>query len=344
MSDPYAALVPFGWSDRVRALWNELERPVVSPGRVVRVERGACVVACHDGVERTARSPSQVAVGDWVALDESGVRTVLPRWSELARMDPARSGGQAGVQVLASNVDVVVITVPIDRLRPARVERELAIAWESGARPLVALTKTDLGDPAEAAAGLAGRLVGVNVVATSARDGLGLPVLGAELAGRTGILFGPSGAGKSSLLNALVGETIQTVATVRDADGRGRHTTTSRQLVCLPDGGVIIDTPGVRSLALASEPDVEEVFPEIDALARRCRFNDCRHGAEPGCAVAQAVGDGTLDARRLASFQKLVREAAAERRKTDPLARREAQRVWKRRARDARRYDKRTFS
>ncbi|MGH9028692.1 MAG: ribosome small subunit-dependent GTPase A, partial [Acidimicrobiales bacterium] len=213
--------------------------------------------------------------------------------------------------------------------------------WESGARPLVAFTKADL-DDGHLLESLRARLVGVDTVATCARHGRGLDDLASELVdGRTGLLIGPSGAGKSTLVNALVGRAVQAVGDVRVGDHRGRHTTTARQLLCLPRGGVLIDTPGLRSLALAGPIRLGAAFPDIERLASRCRFRDCGHGEEPGCAVRNAVATGALDAARLASFEKLAREAAAERRRFDPLEARSARRIWSQRAKEARRYDKR---
>lgn len=343
MTDSFAALVPYGFSERVQALWNECERPLARPGRVLRVDGATCRVACHDGVERMCRARAPVAVGDWVTVDGDVVEEVLPRWSAVTREDPAPSGAQAGRQVLAANVDVVVIASPADRLKLARVEREVALAWDSGAKPIVVLTKSDL-DDGHLFEALRARVAGVDVLATSVRQRKGLKGMADELGtGRTGVLIGPSGAGKSTLVNALVGSDLQSTGDVRAGDHRGRHTTTSRQLVCLPSGGVLIDTPGLRSLGLAGGDGVDAAFPDIERLARGCRFRDCSHGREPGCAVRRAVADGSLDAGRLASFEKLAKEAAAELRRTDRLAARAAKRVWVQRRNDARRYDKRQW-
>ncbi len=336
----FEALVPYGWSERVRALWGDVGDPDLLPARVVRVERGAAVIVRADGSECTLRSEGPVAVGDWVAAGHDALHHVLPRWSAVTRADPAQSGAQSGTQVLASNVDVVVITAPADRCSASRVERELAVAWDSGARPLVVLTKTDL-DTA-ALGRLRTRLTGVTCIGTSAQSGEGLGDLLGEIGpGRTGVLLGPSGAGKSTLVNALLGEAVQATGSVRAGDRRGRHTTSSRQLLCLPGGGVLIDTPGVRSIALVGDVDLDDVFPEIDAMARECRFRDCRHETEPGCAVTDALARGRLEPGRLASFRKLSRESHADRRQHDPVARREAQRLWKLRALEARHHDKR---
>jgi ribosome biogenesis GTPase len=342
LESPVGALASHGWSDRVLALFNTLDDRTLQPGRVVRVERASCVVVGVDGVERLAHAPVLPAVGDWVALhveDNPGsdptlvVREVLPRWSALTRLDP----GGATVQVLAANLDLVLVTVPGDRLRAARVERELAVAWDSGAQPLVVLTKADLASP-DAVAALEARLVGVDVVVTSAATGLGVErVREALQPNRTAVLLGPSGAGKSTLANALLGSDLLATGAVRASDQRGRHITTSRQLVALPTGGVLIDTPGVRSLGLAGDGEgLELVFSDIEELAAACRFGDCRHDTEPGCAVTAAVEAGELDRDRFASYRKLQRELAAEDRRSDPVLRKAELSVWKARAREAR--------
>jgi ribosome biogenesis GTPase len=332
------ALAAYGWSERVATLFHS--EPAAStgrPGRVTRVERGAVAVIDGSGAEQPCTPTGAPAVGDWVVVDGQRVAAAIPRWSSLDRKDP--DTGRA--QVLAANVDLVLITVPGDHPNFARAERELVIAWESGARPVVVVTKADL-----ATIGLvdemSSRLAGVDVVATSAETGARVAEVAALLApDRTGVLLGPSGAGKSRLTNALLGEQRQATGEVRASDRRGRHTTTSRQLLPLPGGGIIIDTPGLRSLGLLSADRLDQAFPDIDALAADCRFADCAHSVEPGCAVAAAVAAGVLPSQRLASYNKLAREAAAERRRTDRLERQDIKRLWKQRSIDARRNDKR---
>ena len=334
---PPGALSAFGWTDRVLALFNDVADPTLEPARVVRVERSACFAVFTDGAERLLHADLLPAVGDWIAARGPVVQAVLPRWSHLTRADP--SG--AAVQVLAANIDLVVITAPADRLSPTRVERELAVAWDSGAQPLVVLTKSDLvGVGAQES--LASRLVGVDVLATSATSGRGVDELRERLwPARTAVLLGPSGAGKSTLANALIGTDVLATGAVRDSDHRGRHTTSSRQLMAVPGGGVLIDTPGLRSLGLAGDVAVERSFPDIETLAGGCRFSDCGHQTEPGCAVVAAASSGELDLDRLASFRKLQREAAAEARRSDPLLRRAELSVWKSRVKSARLNDKR---
>jgi ribosome biogenesis GTPase len=266
-----------------------------------------------------------LAVGDWVGLDGDQISEVLPRWSVLGRLGP-----EGERQALAVNIDLVLITAPADRLSLSRVEREMVMAWDSGARPVVVLTKLDVAPPGIADQ-LMTRLGTVDVVETSSLEGLGLDELRLLLVQPlTAALLGPSGAGKSTLINALLGENRLSVGAVREEDGRGRHTTSARQLVSLPSGGSLVDMPGLRSLGTdASEEAVAAAFPDIDELAANCRFSDCAHEVEPGCAVTEAAARGGLDPARLASYQKLLRETAFERRRTDPLAHAEEARIWK---------------
>ncbi len=338
MSSPVpGALAAFGWSDRVLALCNTLDDPSLEPARVVRVERSACFAVFADGVERLLHAAVLPSVGDWIATSGAVVRHVLPRWSSLTRADPA------GVvtQVLAANVDLVVITAPADRLSLARVERELAVAWDSGAMPLVVVTKCDLANEAMERT-LVDRLIGADVLMTSAATRRGVSeLLGRLQPSRTGVLLGPSGAGKSTLANALLGSDLLATCAVRDGDRRGRHTTTSRQLVSVPGGGVLIDTPGLRSLGLPGEVDVGQAFPDIDSLSTECRFSDCQHATEPGCAVAAATETGDLDPDRLASFRKLQREVVSQARRDDPLLRKAELGIWKSQLKSVRLNDKR---
>lgn len=331
------ALDALGWSDRVAALYSESASPSDLPARVVRVERGQSAVVGIDGLEVLVTSQSQPAVGDWVLLRNGAIVHTLPRWSALTRQDPDGTG----LQTLASNIDIVLIAAPADRLNATRVERELAVAWDSGGRPIVVLTKSDLATRA-AHADLQDRLVGVEVIATSASTREGIDLVTAALRPcQSAVLLGPSGAGKSSLVNAVLGSELLAVGEVRDADRRGRHTTATRQLLPVPGGGVLIDTPGLRSLSLAGDGGLEAAFPEIESLASECRFADCRHEVEPDCAVKAALREGRLDPRRLESYRKLHREVAAEDRTKDPIKRKEELRIWKLRTKASRQHAKR---
>jgi ribosome biogenesis GTPase len=258
--------------------------------------------------------PGPPAVGDWVGVDTSGgcavVRVILPRSGALARRRP---GGPDREQVAAANVDLVLVVESLDRgPNPRRIERATALAWDGGASPLVVLTKLDLcAEPERALSRAREGAPFSDLLAVSSVTGDGFDELEARLGpGTTAVLLGPSGAGKSTLTNRLLGEARFAVAEVRDSDRKGRHTTTHRELVVLPGGACLIDTPGVRELGLWLDTGaVDAAFPEIEAAARGCRFADCRHETEPGCAVLEAVESGALDRARLASFKRLRREA-----------------------------------
>jgi ribosome biogenesis GTPase len=307
------------------------------PGRVVRVDRNRVLVAAGDGTAHLPypRAAGVPATGDWVWLGDNGagepaIVGILPRHSELSRKRAFEDSSES--QVLGANLDVVGVVVPVDRpLTHNRLERTLVAAWDSGARPLVIITKADLADVADDVVGqVAQQAAGVDVVTTSAEQGDGLDELLAQLPpGGTLVLLGPSGAGKSTLINALVGFEAQETAEVRAGDGKGRHTTTSRELIPLPGGGVLMDTPGVRGFGLFDADDgMEEMFGDLEELFGRCRFSDCAHNREPGCAVRAALADGSLEDRRWASYLKLQRELAALARRHDAAARRAYQREW----------------
>jgi len=319
-------LSAIGWDEQVEEAFTDVPREL-SPGRIVRVERGHCVVALDDG-EHLARPTVHVGVGDWVGvrrhLDDLSVQAIAPRWSQLTRRD-----SRGLLQFLATNIDLVIITAPADHLSCARVERETAAAWDSGAQPLVVVTKNDLAEPGIVEE-LRTRLVGVDVVTTSSVTREGLQQIAQALRPcRTAVLLGPSGAGKSTLINCLLGTERLATSHVREGDRRGRHTTTSRQLVAVPGGGVLIDTPGLRALSLSGGEGVAHAFPDIEQFAGECRFSDCDHQHEPGCAVLAAVDSGDLDPGRLANYRKLQKELAFEARKNDPLARAAEERIWK---------------
>jgi ribosome biogenesis GTPase len=304
-SDPsFDALVPLGWDERVSALYSSVASADHVPGRVGRVDRDRCTVMTASGRVR-ATADVLPTTGDWVALrmePAPAVHAILPRWSSLEREG----------QLLAADIDVVFVVAGLDRpLNLNRIERELVLAWDSGARPVVVLTKADAVPDADVLEKtVAARAVGTDVVLTSASSGLGVDsILGHLRPNRSAVLLGPSGAGKSTLVNRLLSEEAQAVGDVRAGDHRGRHTTSSRHLLVVPGGGVLIDTPGLRSVGLTgAEGGVALAFPDVDEMAEGCRFRDCRHAGEPGCAVVDAVADGRLDAERVASYVKLQGE------------------------------------
>ncbi|KAF3468197.1 ribosome small subunit-dependent GTPase A [Streptomyces sp. Tu 3180] len=338
------ALAPYGWDEEWAAAFSPYGAQGLLPGRVVRVDRGQCDVVTGDGTVQvdtafvTPHDPLRVVcTGDWVAVEPGGnpryVRAYLPRRTAFVR---STSSKRSEGQILAANVDHAVVAVSLAvELDLARIERFLALAWESGAQPVVVLTKADLVPDAVTRAHLVQDVEtsapGVPVLPVSARDGDGLDVLAAITAGGTSVLLGQSGAGKSTLANALLGEDVMDVRATRDVDGKGRHTTTTRNLLALPGGGVLIDTPGLRGVGLwDAGTGVGQVFSEIEELAEGCRFHDCAHESEPGCAVLGAVEDGALPQRRLESYRKLLRENQYIVAKTDARLRAEIRKDWKR--------------
>lgn len=309
--------------------------------RVARRDRDRVVVLTAPDSPRTltlpgAMSGEDLTTGDWVLAEQGAVLAVLPRRTAVVRGAGRRD---ARAQTVAANVDVVLVVHALTEPPNAgRLERLLSLVLSGGARPVVVLTKCDL------RADLAGELAearslapGVAVLAASAVTGDGVDDLRAMLtAGSTVAALGRSGAGKSSLLNALAGTELFGTAEVR-ADGKGRHTTTVRELVPLPRGPVLLDTPGLRGVQLwQAEDGLEQVFPEVADLGDQCRFRDCGHASEPGCAVLAAVAAGVLPLRRLESWRHLQRENAALARRHDARLASQARKVWAQRTREAR--------
>ena len=318
--------------------------PADKRGRVVRVDRGECDVITRVGRVRvlsdSQRAQGEVApvTGDWVELaDPEGLGTViervLPRRTTVSRRDPAERDVR---QVLASNVDVVAAVLGLDRpIQPGWLERLLVMGLDSGAEALVVLTKADeTSDHRDALVVIEAIASTVLVTITGTVDGRGLAELRSRVgAGRTLALVGESGAGKSSLVNALAGDDILEVGAVRPGDAEGRHTTTARELVLLPDDdGLVLDTPGIRTLGLwEAETALDLVFGDLLARAEECRFRDCAHRHEPGCAILESVEHGSISAMRLRLFTELVEELAALRRREEERGRRTGRRPRNRR-------------
>lgn len=339
-----------GWDSRLEQLFEVHRTAGFVPARVSLEHTHVYRVLSPDG-ERLARVAGRLrhaaklrtefpAVGDWVAIDraapgahaaEAGrIRAVLPRKSRFSRR---AAGNPTEEQIVAANVDVVFLVSGLDgNFNPRRVERYLVTAWDSGASPVIVLNKADLvDDPVPFVEQIESIAQGVPVMATSIASPDSIERLRERIApGRTAALLGSSGVGKSSIANALIGEDRLPTREVRERDSRGRHASTNRQLLMLPGGGILIDTPGMRELQLWDAGGIRAgAFSDIDALAEGCRFRDCRHRSEPGCAVTAAVEAGTLDADRLESFHKLQDEQAFQTAQQDDRVRLEAKRQAK---------------
>jgi ribosome biogenesis GTPase len=333
-------LPELGWNDE---LAENLE-PGLVPGRVAAVHRGAFDVWTERGSVRS-RLPGRlmhegldVGAGDWVGLSDGLVRTVLPRRSAILRN---AAGLTTTAQTLAANVDVAFAVSSLGPdLEPRRIERYLVTLWESGASPEIVLTKADrLDDPWPLVAEVEAVALGVPVHVVSAVTGQGCDELRARIeVGTTAVLLGSSGVGKSTLVNLWLGEEAMATKETREDDDEGRHTTTHRQLLVLPGGGLVIDTPGLRELQLwdVDSAALDTTFADVEELAVDCRFGDCTHTHEPECAVLAAVETGELSRERLHSWRKLQRELRAIAMRHDILLRKEEGRKWRLRAREAR--------
>lgn len=335
----YDRLVPYGWTEAVANEYLPQLDPERAPARIVRMDRSECDVVTPSGPARATctRDLTGLCTGDWVGLDAAGtVRQLLPRRSAIVR---SSASGRSVAQVLAANVDTVLICTAADGdVDLGRIERMLALAWESNAQPIVVLTKADAAEdiPLDVVRAIA---PGATVLAVSAAAEVGLDVLTALLDG-TVVLIGPSGAGKSTLANALLGTEVFPTNAVRAVDGKGRHTTVHRELRALPGGGTLIDTPGLRGVGLYDAAEgLSKTFSDIESLTADCRFADCAHESEPGCAVLAAVDNGTLPERRLASYRKLAKENEYQAAKTDKRLAAEREKVW----RDITRFQRRHY-
>ncbi len=341
------SLAALGWSEAWAAAHAAHAALGRQPARVVAEDRGSYQLAGAAGEIRgsvTGRfrfdadnDPAAFpAVGDWVAIegglvDETVIHAVLPRRTALVRQ---AAGLRTEAQVVGANLDVVFVVASLNAdLNVRRLERYLAAAWESGAEPVVVLSKADLeaDDALESDLAAVARVTaGAAVVAASAIDGRGIDEIGIRIGpGRTAAFVGSSGVGKSTLVNRLAGREIAATRDIREDDARGRHTTTRRQLHLLPAGGLILDTPGMRELALWDAEGIDRSFGDLDELGAGCRFRDCAHEEEPGCAVVAAIAAGSLDPGRLESWRKLQREAAHHERRVDHLARLADRRRWR---------------
>jgi ribosome biogenesis GTPase / thiamine phosphate phosphatase len=344
-------LAQLGWTPALEEQFASHAADGLEPARVAVEHRDAYIVYSARG-ERPAELSGRLrhaavgrgdlpAVGDWVAVtatDPAIVQAILPRRTKFSRL-AANDHGQTVEQVVAANVDVVFLTAGLDGdFNVRRLERYLTLGWESGASPVVVLTKLDLCDDVEVALLEVESVgMGVPVHAVSNVTGEGVDELAQYVTeGRTVAALGSSGVGKSSLVNRLAGEELMAIGDVR-ADGRGRHTTTNRQLLLLPAGGLFLDTPGMRELRLWDSDDgLAATFDDVTAAAARCRFSDCSHESEPDCGVRAALADGTLDQEHYESWRKLQNELGRLAIKQDARLRSEARKEWRRFARSQR--------
>ncbi|MGC1385395.1 MAG: ribosome small subunit-dependent GTPase A [Candidatus Acidiferrales bacterium] len=353
------SLSRWGWNSYFEAMWNDTmskdgEREGDLPARVIAKQRngwriagefGECVAEPSGKLRRAAdeEGADWPSVGDWlvVELQPSGdlvvARAVLPRQNRFTRKAP---GKKIEEQVIAANVDTALVVSALDGdFNPRRAERYIAQCWESGVRPVLLLNKADACEDARARAAEMERVaLGAAVFVVSGKTGDGLTEIEPLLKpGQTLVMLGSSGVGKSTLTNRLLGQSVQATNEVRAGDCRGRHTTTTRELFALPCGALLIDTPGLRELHLwGADEGLAQAFGDIESLATRCRFSDCAHETEPGCAVRAAVADGSLDAARLENRRKLLREQEFLRRKVDPESRAEEKKRVKRLMTDVR--------
>ena len=341
----FKKLIPYGWDEKWQTLYQQYKKENNTVGRILRGGGGIFIVFTVDA-EVTAvpsgnfrytlkREQKQICVGDWVVItkgteyDKAHIIAQLPRSSCLLRQ---AAGRKTESQELAVNMDILGIIYPLDRpLRHTVIERYMTLAWDSGSEPLLLLNKADLSDnlpevqlEAEAIA------IGVKTITISALTGNGLdPLYEVLKEGVTIALIGPSGAGKSTLVNRLIGESAQDTGSIRASDGRGRHTTTGREIFILPSGGCVLDTPGLRETGLWVDGEgLNQTFSDVAELATGCRFTNCSHLSEPGCAVKQAIATGVLSSERFLSYQKLLKEQEFIKSRKDEKSRRDYEKRW----------------
>lgn len=348
-NDTSPDLEALGWDSFFSEHFAALQAPGIVPARVISERRDSYLVCSQYGElsaevsgkmrYHATRENRYPAIGDWAAItpqvneSKAVIHSILPRKSKFSRKE---AGTVTNEQIVAANVDVVFIVSGLDggrNLNVGRIERYLSLTWNGGARPVIILNKVDLCLDVDACVNEAESIaLGVPIHPVSATECIGLDALRKHIArGQTVALLGSSGVGKSALINALLGTERQGVAGVRHSDRKGRHTTTRRDLILLPDGGAVIDTPGMREIQMWTDDDhPQQAFRDIETLAEECRFKDCQHRTEPGCAIKAAIRAGDLDASRLQAFRKLSKELAHLARCQDRKARLEEKAKWKR--------------
>jgi ribosome biogenesis GTPase len=338
LSEQYSSLAAFGLDDYFIQAFETKGPPGSRLARVVRADRASCRVVTAEGECQARLGPPlglTPITGDWVTLEGDTIVCVLERRTQVER----GSFRDLSAHILAANVDTVLVMASLaGTFRPRRIERFLVIAWQTGALPIVVLTKADMcEDPSGVIAQAQDVAPGSVVAAVSAVTGEGIAQLAAELApGTTSVMLGPSGAGKSTLANVLGDGTAFLETSPIRSDGKGRHTTVARELVRLSNGALLIDTPGLRAVGLVEAPEaLAATFSEIEELASLCRFNDCGHSSEPGCAIRQAIADGDIGVERLDSYLRLQRDQERLAARSDPRLRAE-------RAAELRRFSKQT--
>ncbi len=339
-------LISLGWKAQLQSEFLEAKANTLSPARIVAIDRDSVLVAQSISDLSNPRRVSlsgrlrhlgceELAVGDWVGIHETRIDYLYKRYSVFVRK---RAGRSSKVQAIAANVDTTLIVMSLNEdFSPRRAERYIVAAWDAGTTPVLVLTKADLvADTSPYIAQLSEQSVGCELLILSVVSGEGIDALSKLLLpGQSAVLVGSSGVGKSSLVNALLGAEVQSVASIREGDAKGKHTTTRRELLYLPQSGaLLIDTPGMREFGLvASEAGdaVDQSFTDVETLAEDCVYRDCMHIQEPGCAVQRSIEAGELSAARLKSYQKLLREIEYNERRGSVDKEREARRVWKKR-------------